>query len=553
VAERVRRLGAGFIGAQIEPGDRVAIMSRTRLEWTLCDYALLAIGAVTVPIYETSSVEQIRWILADSGAKAVCCESTAMAETITALRPELPELLALWCFDEDGIDQIEAAGAEVDGGEVDRRRAAVRGDDLASIVYTSGTTGRPKGCELTHANCLSDLAAVVPNLAGQLNPDASTLLFLPLAHIFGRAIQIGAISTRTRLGYCSDTKDLVAYLQSFKPTFVLAVPRVFEKVFNTAKTKAHHQADGRLGHIKGAATGRIFDDGEQAAIDYSIARSAGRVPLPLQARHELFDRLVYAKLREALGGRVTHVLSSGGPLGARLGHFFDGVGVTVLEAYGLTETIASTLNHPGALRIGSVGRAVPGSEVRIADDGEVLLKGPNVFRGYWHNEAATAATFEGEWFKSGDLGEVDVEGFLTITGRKKDLIVTAAGKNVAPAVLEDRLRAHRLISQCLVVGEAKPFIGCLVTIDPDAWPDWAAEHGKEGPASDHLDDADLRAEIQRAVDHANELVSRAESIRKFVILPDDFTEATGEMTPTLKLKRNVICVQRAAVVEALYE
>jgi long-chain acyl-CoA synthetase len=555
VTAQVRAIAGGLLAAGIAPGDRVAIMSRSRIEWTLCDYAILSIGAVTVPIYETSSAEQIGWILLDSGAKAVFCESPQISATIAGLRESadgLPDLDNLWCFEDGGVAQLTAAGRDVAPERIEDRRHAVRKGDLATIVYTSGTTGRPKGCMLTHANCLDNLAAVLPDLGGQLHPLASTLLFLPMAHIFGRAIQIGCIATRTRLGYCPDVRDLVPDLQSFRPTFVLAVPRVFEKVFNTAKTQAHQPSRGRRGRLGAAAKARLFDDAERTAIAFSEARADGPVPVALRSRHALFDRLVYTKLRAALGGRVTHVVSAGGPLGARLGHFFDGVGITVLEAYGLTETIAATFNWPHALRIGTVGRPVPGTAVRIAEDGEILLRGPNIFRGYWHNDAATAETMDGDWFKTGDLGHVDADGYLTITGRKKDLLVTSAGKNVAPAVLEDRLRAHRLVSHCLVVGDAKPFIACVVTIDAEAWPDWAAEHAKVGPPSDHLDDAHLRAEIQQAVDHANEAVSHAESIRKFLILPDDFTEASGEMTPTLKLRRNVVGVKRAEAIESLY-
>jgi long-chain acyl-CoA synthetase len=555
VAAQVRAIAGGLIATGIGPGDRVAIVSRSRIEWTLCDYAILSIGAVTVPIYETSSAEQIHWILLDSGAKAAFCESPATGVTIATLRESadgLADLDNLWCFDDGGIEAVTGAGRDVTLQAFEARRHAVRGGDLATIVYTSGTTGRPKGCELTHANCLNDLAAVLPDLRGQLHPLASTLLFLPIAHIFGRAIQIGSIATRTRLGYCPDVKDLASDLRTFRPTFVLAVPRVFEKVFNTAKTQAHRPGRGRVGGLEATAKARIFDAAERTAIAFSVARAAGQASLALRARHALSDRLVYRKLRAALGGRVTHVVSAGGPLGARLGHFFDGVGITVLEAYGLTETIAATFNWPHALRIGTVGRPVPGTTVRVANDGEILLRGPNIFAGYWQNDAGTAETMDGEWFKTGDLGRLDADGYLTITGRKKDLLVTSAGKNVAPAVLEDRLRAHRLVSHCLVVGDAKPFIACVITIDAEAWPDWAAEHAKAGPASDHLDDAHLRAEIQQAVDHANQAVSQAESIRKFLILADDFTEASGEMTPTLKLKRNVIGVKRAEAIESLY-
>jgi long-chain acyl-CoA synthetase len=562
VAARVRAIAAGLVAAGIDPGDRVAILSATRLEWTLCDYAVITAGAVTVPIYETSSAEQIEWILADSGARAVFCETTAHRAVIDALHPGLADLAHVWCFDDGEPAGLEAGAAAPPSpgpsaaelaATVEQRRLAALPDDLASIVYTSGTTGRPKGCELTHGNCLAELHAVVPCLTELFNPDASTLLFLPLAHIFGRAIQLGAIQTRTRLGYCPDAKDLVRYLQSFQPTFILAVPRVFEKIYNTATTQARVAGEGRLGALSARIGASIFDDAERAAVAWSQADAAGRVGIAATARRAVFDRLVYARLRHVLGGRITHAVSGGGPLGARLGHFFHGAGITVLEGYGLTETLAAaTLNRPGGLKIGTVGQAVPGVSLRIADDGEVLIRGANVFRGYWHNPDAATATFEGGWFRSGDIGEIDADGFLSITGRKKELIVTAAGKNVAPAVLEDRLRAHRLVSQCMVVGDNRPFIACLVTVDEEAWPGFAAEHGLAGPLADHLDSEVLRAEIQTAVDDANRAVSKAESIRKFVILPDDFTEDNGEITPTLKLKRSVVALHRADAIAALY-
>jgi long-chain acyl-CoA synthetase len=553
VVDRVRAIAAGLIASGIEPGDRVALLSRTRLEWTLCDYAIWSAGGVTVPIYETSSSEQIEWILSDSGAKAVFCEQDGHLAAIEALLGGLDDLGSVWCFDRGDLDGLAASGAGVSPADVDARRAVVGLDDLASIVYTSGTTGRPKGCRLTHGNCLAELYGVLPQLDVLFGPETSTLLFLPLAHIFGRAIQIACVTTRTRMGFCADTARLVPALQSFRPTFILAVPRVFEKVYNSAKHQAHRDVGGGpLGAVRTTLTGRIFDDAESAAVAWSEAAMTKKRSVTLEARHALFERLVYAKLRAAMGGRVTHAVSAGGPLGARLGHFFHGAGVTVLEAYGLTETMAATFNWPTAMKIGSVGRPIPGDTIRIAEDGEVLIRGANVFAGYWRNDEATAATFAGEWFKSGDIGELDADGYLTITGRKKELIVTAAGKNVAPAVLEDRIRAHPMVSQCMVVGDNKPFIGCLVTIDADAWPSWAGEHGKGTDLSDHVDDDDLRAEVQLAVDDANRAVSRAEAIRKFVILPTDFSEETGEITPTLKLKRSVVADNWADAIAGLY-
>ncbi|MHB1533792.1 MAG: AMP-dependent synthetase/ligase, partial [Acidimicrobiales bacterium] len=462
-------------------------------------------------------------------------------DTVERLRHDLADLRNVWGFDAGDLAELEAGGAEVEPAEVERRRAALERETLASIVYTSGTTGRPKGCALTHGNCLGVLEAIVPNLPELFDSGGSTLLFLPLAHIFGRAIQIACVSTRTRMGYCGDVKQLVPSLQSFAPTFLLSVPRVFEKVYNTAKQQAH--ASGK---------GGFFDAAERTAIAYSEALDRGKPGLSLRARHAVFERLVYSKLRAAVGGEVRWAVSGGGPLGARLGHFFRGAGITVLEVYGLTETLASTFNWPHTLKVGSVGQPVPGSAVRIAHDGEILTRGPGVFGGYWHNEAATEETFADGWFKTGDIGELDADGFLTITGRKKELIVTSSGKNVAPAVLEDRIRAHPLISQCMVVGDNKPFVACLITLDQDAWRSWAPEHGLSGAIADHAASPVLRNDLQSAIDDANKAVSKAESIRKFTVLPQDFTEESGEITPTLKLKRAVVAKNHAEQIDALY-
>jgi long-chain acyl-CoA synthetase len=540
---RIRALAGGLISAGVEPGQRVGLMSGTRLEWTLCDYAIASAGAVTVPIYETSSAEQVAWILSDSEAVAAVCETDHHAETIAAVRPETPGLGPVWQIDRGGLDDLARSGGDIDAAAIDERRATLTRSSLATVIYTSGTTGRPKGCQLTHGNCLGDLHAIVPNLPELFGPEGSTLLFLPLAHVFARAIQIACVFSRTKMAYCRDTKQLVPDLRSFRPTFLLSVPRVFEKVYNTAKQQA------------GASStkARIFALAESTAVAWSRATTdqAGASPL-LRARHTLFDRLVYARMRAAVGGNMQYAVSSGGPLGDRLGHFFRGAGITVLEAYGMTECIAVTFNWPHALRVGSVGQPVPGTTIRIAADGEVLARGPSIFAGYWHNDAGTAETFDGEFLKTGDLGELDDRGFLWITGRKKELIVTAGGKNVAPAVLEDRLRAHALVSQCMVVGDNRPFIAALVTIDEDALGTWATDHGKSPAVADLVDDGDLRAEIQRAVDDANQAVSKAEAIRSFTILSRDFTEDSGEITPTLKLKRNVVAKNRADDIDALY-
>lgn len=544
-AEQVRALAAGLVASGIQVGDRVGLMSRTRYEWALFDWAVWTAGGVTVPIYETSSAEQVEWILGDSGAVAVLVETDAHAGIVAAVRERLPELRETWAIDTGDLDKLVEQGKGVERSTLDARHGALTPATLATIIYTSGTTGRPKGCELTHGNFLFDIASTSEGLGEFYNETGSTLLFLPLAHVFGRIIQLGATFNRVRVGHTADVKNLLADLAAFQPTFLLSVPRVFEKVYNASKQKAH--ADGK---------GAIYDRAERVAIAYSEALDKGGAGLALKLQHGLFDKLVYSKLRAALGGKVTHCVSGGAPLGARLGHFFRGIGITILEGYGLTETSAgSTLNLPGAMKIGTVGRAIPGTSVRIADDGEILIKGAGVFTGYYNNEKATREAVDAEgWFHSGDIGDIDDDGFLRITGRKKELIVTAGGKNVAPAILEDRLRAHPLVSQCIVVGDAKPFIACLVTIDVEAFPAWRKAHGKPDDATvaDLVDDADLRATIQEAVDDANKAVSRAEAIRSFRILPVDFTEQTGHLTPSMKLKRAVVLNDFAPDVEALY-
>ena len=544
-AEEVRALAAGFVASGVQVGDRVGLMSRTRYEWALCDYAIWAAGGVTVPIYETSSAEQVEWILSDSGAVAVIVENDKHSEVVASVRGKLADLRHAWAIDSGDLDKLVEQGKGVERATLDARHAALTPDTLATIIYTSGTTGRPKGCELTHGNFLFDIASTTEGLGEFYNETGSTLLFLPLAHVFGRIIQLGSTANRVRVGHSSDVKNLLADLATFKPTFLLSVPRVFEKVYNGSKQKAH--ADGK---------GKIFDLAEKVAIAYSEALDKGGAGLPLKVQHAIFDKLVYSKLRAALGGQVTYCVSGGAPLGARLGHFFRGIGVTILEGYGLTETSAgSTLNLPNALKIGTVGKAIPGTSVRIAEDGEILLKGAQIFRGYYKNPKATKEALDADgWFHSGDIGEIDAEGFVKITGRKKELIVTAGGKNVAPAILEDRLRAHPLVSQCVVVGDNKPFIAALVTIDPEAFPAWRKEAGKheDETIADLVHDPLLRATIQHAVDEANKAVSKAESIRSFRILPNDFTEETGHLTPSLKLKRNVVLSDFANDVEALY-
>ncbi len=523
--DQVRAVAKGLVAAGIEPGDRVALMSKTRFEWTLLDYAIWFAGAVTVPVYETSSEEQVAWILADSGARAVVTEGPEHTARVTAVRADLEDLRHVWSFADNAVDVLSRLGAD-------------------TIIYTSGTTGRPKGCMLTHGNFLFELGVATEELESLFETEgASTVLFLPLAHVFARIIQVGCVMSRTRLGHSPDIKNLLPDLQSFRPTFVLAVPRVFEKVFNTASQKA--AAEGR---------GKVFDRATETAIAWSRAQDRGRVPLRVRAEHAVFSRLVYGKLLAALGGSCTFAVSGGAPLGERLGHFYRGVGLTILEGYGLTETTAAlTVNLPGAHKIGTVGRPLPGTAVRVADDGELLFRGGQVFAGYWGNESATAETLERDgWFHSGDVGEVDDEGFVRITGRKKEILVTAGGKNVAPAVLEDRVRAHALVDQCLVVGDGQPFIGALVTLDREALTVWAEARGLSGSAEDLLDHADVRAAVEEAVEDANKAVSKAESIRKFVVIADEWTEEGGQLTPSLKLRRSVVMRESRAHVEALY-
>jgi long-chain acyl-CoA synthetase len=542
--EQVSAVAKGLIAAGVGAGDRVALISKTRYEWTLVDYAIWFAGAVTVPVYETSSAEQVAWILGDSGARAVVAEDAAHVAKVAEARAGLDQLNHVWSINDNAVDVLTRLGADVSDEDLEKRRTSATPLDLATLIYTSGTTGRPKGCMLTHGNFMFELGVAVDELDELFTADdAATLLFLPLAHVFARVIQVGSVKSRTRLGHSADIKNLLADLQAFRPSFILAVPRVFEKVFNTASQKA--TADGR---------GAIFDRAAETAIAYSRGLDRGRPSLAVRARHAVFSRLVYGKLRDALGGNVAYALSGGAPLGDRLGHFYRGIGLPVLEGYGLTETTAAlTVNLPDAHKIGTVGRPLPGTAVRVADDGELLFRGGQVFAGYWDNEDATRETLERDgWFHTGDVGEVDDEGFVRITGRKKEIIVTAGGKNVAPAVLEDRLRAHALVDQCIVVGDGQPFIAALVTLDPDAVSPWAQAHGKSGRTADLVDDPDLRAEIEAAVEDANKAVSKAESIRKFKVLADAWTEEGGQLTPSLKLKRNVVMRECKDEIVGLY-
>jgi long-chain acyl-CoA synthetase len=550
-AAHVMAVAKGLIAMGIQRGDRVCLMSKTRYEWTLLDFAIWSAGAITVPVYETSSAEQVEWIVSDSAASAVIVETAAHRSVVDGVVDRLGQVRHVWQIDgpassdaPGAVDELTALGAGVTDQQVHDRRKSVVADDLATIVYTSGTTGRPKGCVLTHRNLLAEVRADVNAFPEIMQPGSSLLLFLPLAHVLARALALTCVYARLTVGHTADVKNLLADLGTFRPTFVVAVPRVFEKVYNGAKQKAHSEGKGK-----------IFDAAEATAVAYSEALDHGGPGVGLRLRHLLFDRLVYSRLKAALGGRCIAAVSGGAPLGERLAHFFRGVGVPVLEGYGLTETSAAAcVNTQGALRVGTVGRPVAGTSVRIADDGEILISGDVVFQQYWNNEAATKEALDEGWFHTGDLGSLDSDGFLRITGRKKEIIVTAGGKNVSPAVLEDRLRAHPLISQCMVVGDQRPFIGALITVDEEFFPAWKAQHHKPGGASvaDLSSDPDLLAEIQAAIDDANQAVSKAEAIKKFRVLPHDFTEERGEMTPSLKLRRSIVAKAYEADIAAIY-
>ncbi|QHN30495.1 AMP-binding protein [Gordonia amarae] len=542
-ADEVDAVAKGIIASGINPGDRVALLSSTRYEWTVIDYAIWRAGAVTVAIYDTSSPDQVQWILEDSGTKLLILELAkhrAHHQEVIAGAPALNETLVI---DEGAIATLTERGAIVDDAELDTRHTNAVASDAATLIYTSGTTGRPKGVALTHANLLSESAACAQAVGPGLVEGNTTLLFLPLAHVFARAIEVGCIENKVILGHTSDIPNLIAHLDKFKPHYVLSVPRVFEKVYNSAKQKAY---DG--------GKGGIFEKASAAAVEYSKSLDAGGPGLLLKLKHALFDKLVYGKLRAALGGNCIGAVSGGAPLGDRLGHFFRGVGIPVYEAYGLTETSAGIIANSAAdQHVGSVGRPVPGSAVAIAADGEILLKGPMVFGGYWQNDKATSESIIDGWFHTGDIGKL-VDGFLYITGRKKEIIVTAAGKNVSPAQLEDTIRAHPLVSQCLVVGDKKPFIAALITLDQEVIPGWLERHNlaADTPLSALATNEKILAELQEAVDSANKSVSKAEAIKKFSVLDTDFTIETGELTPTLKLKRNIIHDSYKVAIADLY-
>ncbi|MEV6069521.1 long-chain fatty acid--CoA ligase [Nocardia sp. NPDC052001] len=544
-AKAVTGVAKGLVASGIELGDRVAIMAATSYEWVVLDFAIWAAGGCTVAIFDSSSAEQIRWILSDSATKAIVVQNEKQRATIAEIEGGLGDLREVLQIESDAIAELTTRGAELDDSVVHERRAQVKAASPATLIYTSGTTGRPKGVMLSHANLYAESAADRSAMSEFLRPGQKSLLFLPLAHVFARAVALAAFDAGVTVAHSSDWSTLVDQFGAYQPNFILSVPRVFEKVFNGAKQKAH---DG--------GKGKIFDYATEVAIDYSKSLETGGPGLVLKLKHTVLDKLVFAKLREAMGGQCGSAVSGGGPLGARLGHYFRGAGVTIYEGYGLTEsTAAVSVNTPKNIKVGTVGQPLPGHGAKVAEDGELLIRGPVVFSGYWNNPDASADAFDADgWFKTGDLGAIDEKGFISIVGRKKEILVTAGGKNVSPAMLEDSLRQHPLISQVMVVGDGQPFIGALITLDQETLPKWrernnippetTIEHLIENPA--------LVAEINEAVAATNKLVSHAEAIKKIRILPVDWTQEGGELTPKLSLKRNVVMKEYAKDVEAIY-
>ena len=544
LGDRVAAVGGGLIAAGIKPGDRVALMGGTAVEWTIADLAILSVGGVTVPIYETSSVQQCAWILQDSGAKIAFAQKAEHAKNLDEAREEAKTLDEIFVFEDGGLEAIAERGDDATRAQVLERSKKVKAADLASIIYTSGTTGNPKGCMLTHHNLVWTSRQTEQNLRELFGGEESTLLFLPLAHVFARLIQFGCLEADVTLGYARGIDQLQEDLVSFSPTFLLSVPRVFEKVFNGAQRKAE------------GPKRKVFDFAVQTAYAWSEAKNEGRNPgLGVNVKHAIADKLVYSKLRHALGGRVRYCVSGGAPLAPHLAHFFHAANITILEGYGLTETSApATANTPNAFKIGTVGQPLPGVEIKIAEDGEILIKGGNVFTGYYKNAGASKEVLEDDgWFHSGDIGELDDQGFLSITGRKKEIIVTAGGKNVAPAVLEERIKANRLVSQAMVVGDNRPFVACLITLEPEELAAFAKENGLTGTTVTELkDNPAVLAEIQKAIDHGNAAVSKAEAIRKFTVLDRDFTMEDDELTPSLKVRRKNVAEHFSGDIEGLY-
>lgn len=543
---QVVELAKGFVAAGIEPGDRIAFMCKTSYEWSLVDFALHYAGAVMVPVYETSSALQIHWILEDSGARGIIIETSDQYSRFADIEDQAPAITLSWRMDQNAIADLVESGRDISDEEIERRRSIATGEDIATLIYTSGSTGRPKGCVLTHGNFV-DLSRNAAVALSELVREtaASTLLFVTLAHVFARFISVLCVHAGVRVGHQADTSQLLPALSTFQPTFLLAVPRVFEKVYNSAEQST--EAEGK---------GKIFRAAARVAVEHSQALDSGKVPFGLGLKFKVFDKLVYSKLRAKLGGRVHYAVSGSAPLSQYLGHFYRSLGIKILEGYGLTETTApATVNLPNKFKIGTVGPPLPGHQVRISEDGEIEIKGIDVFKEYWNNPEATQASFtEDGFFKTGDLGTLDADGYLSITGRKKEIIVTAGGKNVAPAALEDPIRANTIISQVVAVGDQKPFIGALVTLDMEMLPAWLKNHGlnPEMSREEASSNEQVLAEVQRAVDEGNKYVSRAESIRKFTVLPLDFVEANGHLTPKMSIKRDNILRDFSAEIASLY-
>jgi long-chain acyl-CoA synthetase len=542
---QVQDLAKGLIASGIQPGQAVAIMSRTRYEWTLLDFALWFAGAVPVPIYESSSTSQMQWILSDSDCVALFIENEEHYHRYREIQDHTPLVRQVWRFDDESLNNLVRAGKEIGADVLEMRRKSAKLSDLATIIYTSGTTGRPKGCELLHRGLVELSRNAKLELPEVLKVGNSMLLFLPLAHVYARFIEVLCVHAGVKVGHQADSKNIAPAMVSFKPHFLLAVPRVFEKVYNSAEQKA-----------EAAGKGKIFRKAADTAIAYSRALDTKSGPsLGLKIQHKLFDALVYKKLRAAMGGQVEYAVSGGAPLGSRLGHFFRAIGLVVLEGYGLTETTGpATIGRASNVRIGKVGQMLPGTGVKIADDGEIWLRGNNILRGYWRNPEATAEVLEDGWFKTGDIGELDDDAFLTITGRKKEIIVTAGGKNVAPAPMEDPLRSNPVIGQAVLVGDQHPFIAALISLDQDMLPIWLANNGadKNMSIADAAKSPLVLAEIQRAIDRVNKTVSQAETIKKFAVINQELTEESGHLTPSLKVKRAKVMADFEPQINALY-
>lgn len=543
--EQVQDLARGFIASGIKPGDAVAIMSRTRYEWALIDFALWFAGAVSVPIYETSAPAQIEWVLSDSNSVALIVETSDHEARYQKIKENTPSVKQVWRLDDDSLFKLVGLGKNVNLEEVNKARSSRGLDNLATIIYTSGTTGKPKGCELLHRGFVDLCRNAQLELPEVVKEGQATLLFLPLAHVYARFISILCVHGGIKVGHQPDTKTVAAGMQSFRPHFLLAVPRVFEKVYNSAEQKA--EAGGK---------GNIFRKAVQVAIDYSRAQDSKKGPsLSLKLQHTLFDALVYKKLRAAMGGNVKYAVSGGAPLGERLGHFFRSIGLIVLEGYGLTETSApAMIGRPSDAQIGKVGRVLPGCAVKIDDDGEILLKGSNVLRGYWRNPEATAAAIQDGWFRTGDIGELDDKGFITITGRKKELIVTAGGKNVAPTSLEDPLRASPIIAQAVVIGDQRPFVAALLSLDPEMLPVWLSNKDQKSDLTlaQAAQNPVVLEELQRSIDEVNKTVSNAEAIKKFAVIESELTEESGHLTPSMKIKREIVARDFAPAIDEIY-